>query len=539
MSDVLSRRWALKVPLLTAGGAIVGAGSTQAAEEFPRSGKIGNGPLFYNVETNAGTVQGLANSGTVSFLGIPYGADTGGRNRFMPPRKPAPWRGVRECFNFGQVCPQIPASLNDPRLQLMQQSILPGGYGENCLVLNVYTPGVNDNRKRPVVFAIHGGGYETGSGNHSVFDGGALCKFGDVVVVSVNHRLNVFGFLDLAAAGAPAEFKYSGVAGMMDIVAALEWVRDNIGNFGGDPGRVTIMGQSGGGGKVSILMAVPSARDLFHRAVAQSGVAVRVREPESAARTARNFMTHAGISDFRALQSAPWQVLAEAYATMPKSGSDYTPTVGTDFLPQHPFDPAAPAVSAHVPMIISNCLGDIGAMDYDLTDAQLKGYLGGIASGEEEKILALYRRTRGTKSPFRIRAEIQADTGLVQRVDVQAVRKAALKAAPVYRYQWDWGSRALDGRMGPIHHMDVPPSMAHPYHAMLGGGSDDAKAITEQMASVVVAFAKTGNPNNANIPNWPPFDGEGRATMIFDAETRLEHDPRSEIRKFWLERKRA
>jgi para-nitrobenzyl esterase len=190
-------------------------------------------------------------------------------------------------------------------------------------------------------------------------------------------------------------------------------------------------------------------------------------------------------------------------------------------------------------MILSNCLGDIGAMDYDLTEAQLKGYVSGIAPGEEEKVLALYRRTRGTKSPFRIRAEIQADTGLVQRVDLQAVRKAALKAAPVYRYQWDWSSRALDGRMGPIHHMDVPPSMAHPYHAMLGGGGDDARAITEQMASVVVAFAKTGNPNNAHIPNWSPLDDERRATKIFDAENRLEHDPRSEIRKFWLERKRA
>src|SRR5690242_6261331 len=248
------------------------------------------------VETAAGKVRGASSNGIAAFKGIPYGAPTGGENRFMPPQPPAPWAGIREATAYRAQAPQLPGRPERrPELRTILGPADSSPESEDCLTLNVWTPGIGDGAKRPVMVWLHGGAFAYGSGNRAVTDGANLARRGDVVVVSVNHRLNIFGSLDLADVGGE-RYAHSGNAGMLDLVAALEWVRDNIQAFGGDPGNVTIFGESGGGGKVSILLAMPSARGLFHRATIQSGAAVRVRSSERAAAVTAAVMNELGIA---------------------------------------------------------------------------------------------------------------------------------------------------------------------------------------------------------------------------------------------------
>ena len=267
-----SRRSVIKAGL--AGLVAAGAGRVPIAEASAPAGQSPsgsaaiapsarlNGPLFFDVETTSGVVRGMATTGIKVFRGIPYGADTSGANRFMPPRKPAPWTGARSAMGYGPISPQTPSGYRSDYAQLIMwdRHVGCGGMGEDCLSLNVYTPGVNDGGKRAVLVSFHGGGWATGSANAPMYDGGQLSLLGDVVVVTVNHRLASFGYTHLAAAGAPEEFKSAGVCGVMDMVASLEWVRDNVAAFGGDPSRVMIFGQSGGGSKTSTLLATPAAR---------------------------------------------------------------------------------------------------------------------------------------------------------------------------------------------------------------------------------------------------------------------------------------
>src|SRR4051794_18965023 len=239
------------------------------------------------VETAAGKLRGIASGGISAFKGIPYGAPTGGANRFMPPQPPAPWSGIREAASCHAQAPQMPGRPERrPELRTILGPADTSPESEDCLTLNVWTPGIgpaaSNGAKLPVMVWLHGGAFAYGSGNRAVTDGANLARSGDVVVVSVNHRLNIFGFLHLADLGGE-RYAHSGNAGVLDLVAALEWVRDNIAAFGGDPGNVTIFGESGGGGKVSVLLAMPRARELFHRAVIQSGAAIRVRTSVRAA----------------------------------------------------------------------------------------------------------------------------------------------------------------------------------------------------------------------------------------------------------------
>jgi para-nitrobenzyl esterase len=267
--------------------------SQAAAPARPAAGLAGDpgGQLFHVVETTYGKVQGIANAGIKEFKGIPYGAPTGGKDRFMPPKKAEAWTGVRECMGYGHICPQTIADLRGEYGMMIQWDSHGGsGLGEDCLSLNVWTPGVNDGAKRAVLVSFHGGGFATGSGNASGYDGAQLALFGDVVVVTVNHRLASFGYTDLADLGAPPEFAYAGVCGIMDLVASLQWVRDNIERFGGDPGKVMIFGQSGGGAKTTTILATPSAKGLFQRAAVQSGSSLRLATPEQASKSAEKLL---------------------------------------------------------------------------------------------------------------------------------------------------------------------------------------------------------------------------------------------------------
>jgi len=303
--EATSRRDFLKSSALT----IAAAGVTSLASQVqaqtapaqpPARSALGGGAtgnVFVETDTVYGKVQGIQNTGIKEFKGIPYGAPTGGRNRFMPPKKPVAWKGVRECFAHGQVSPQPPTDLRSDYGMMIHWDYHPGGMGEDCLNLNIWTPGLKDGAKRPVLVSFHGGGFTTGSGNAIGYDGAQLARFGDVVVVTVNHRLGTLGYTQLVDLGAPAEFAYAGCAGIMDLTASLEWVRDNIASFGGNPGNIMIFGQSGGGAKTSAMLATPAAKGLFHRAAVQSGSMLKFVPKDRATQGAEALLKQLGLQN--------------------------------------------------------------------------------------------------------------------------------------------------------------------------------------------------------------------------------------------------
>jgi para-nitrobenzyl esterase len=507
----------------------------RTATSRPAAG-LGSGAdstLFHVVETTSGKVQGIANAGIKEFKGIPYGAPTGGKNRFMPPRKPAPWTGVRECLSHGQICPQVPANLHSEYGMMIQWDMQVGGMGEDCLSLNLWTPGVNDRGKRPVLVSFHGGGFATGSGNAPGYDGAQLALFGDVVVVTVNHRLASFGYTHLADLGAPPELANAGVVGIMDLVAALQWVHENIENFGGDPSGVMIFGQSGGGAKTSTILATPSAKGLFHRAAVQSGSTLKLATREAATKNAEALLAKLEIPKSRIadIQKISWQQLLEAQTGL----AAVAPVVDGTVLPHHPFDPVAPPESADVPMIISTTLEDsaLALTNFNLDEAGLKTLLTQRYADKADEIFSIYKQRYPQKSPFLIQAQVFTDAGFRRSAITQAERKAALGKGPAYMYLWSWVSPGFGGKFGAVHGTDVSASFHNVRDNIVGVGSTVGKVMCDRLASAWVAFAKTGDPNNSQIPRWPAYDLSSRATMVFDTDTRVENDPRGEIRKFW------
>jgi len=493
----------------------------------------GSSKIFQVTQTATGKVQGIANGPVWEFKGIPYGAPTGGRNRYMPPKKPAPWTGVRECFAYTSVCPQTQADIRGEYGQLIMWDRQVGGMGEDCLSLNVWTTNVDRGAKKAVMVSFHGGGFSTGSGNAPGFDGKNLAYYGDVVVVCINHRLASFGYTDLVGAGAPEAFRYAGVAGALDMVAALQWVRDNIENFGGDPGRVMIFGQSGGGAKTSTVLAMPPAKGLFHRAAVQSGSALRLVTPEAGAATAEKFVRQLGLGkgNIADIQKLSWQQLLEAQTA---AGGAFSPVIGTDALPNHPFDPVAPAVSANVPMIVSTTLEDaaLALTNFGLTEDGLVALFNQRWPGKGRELVSLYRRYDPIATPFLIQAQAFTDAGARRAAYTQAARKAALGAAPAYVYEWNWRTPAYDGQFGAVHGIDVSATF-HSYRDGFLGGSTAGKKMADRLASSFATFAKTGDPNNSHIPPWTPYSDAHRAVMLFDNDTRQEINPRAEIRAYW------
>jgi para-nitrobenzyl esterase len=533
-----SRRDFLKSSALTLAAATVtsmAAGETQAQETAPSRPPSGSasGGVFVEGETTYGKVQGVQTAGVKEFKGIPYGASTAGRNRFMPPKKPASWKGVRECLAHGQISPQAPADLRSDYAMLIHWDYQPGGMGEDCLSLNIWTPGLKDGAKRPVLVSFHGGGFATGSGNAIGYDGAQLARFGDVVVVTVNHRLATFGYTHLADLGAPPEFAYAGVAGVMDLCASLEWVHDNIENFGGNPSNVMIFGQSGGGAKTSILLATPAAKGLFHRAAVQSGSLLKLTAKDRATQYTEALLKQLGIAKSRIadLQKVSWQQLLEAQVVVSTSapGLGAAPVVDGKYLTHDPFDPAAPVESAEIPLIVSTTLEDaaLSLTNFNLSEADLKGLIDKRYKEKGAEIFALYRKYYPEKSPYLIQAMMLTDAGFRRSAIKQAELKAAQGKGAIYMYQWEWPTPAFGGRYGAIHGLDVSGSFREAREG------NDAARVADQLSSSWVAFAKTGNPNNSRIPPWPTFDAATRATMIFGAPTQLQNDPRKEIRTFW------
>jgi para-nitrobenzyl esterase len=483
------------------------------------------GPLI--VETTSGRVRGFMADAVVQFRGIPYGGDTSGRNRFMPPTPPAAWSGVRDCVDWGHIAPQ-PTNANPAAYDRMTGWFnFRGGMSEDCLALNVWTPAA-DTKKRAVMVVLHGGGFHAGSGNLEALEGQFMAREGDLVVVTVNHRLGPLGYLDLSDFGGP-QLGQSGNAGMVDIAQALGWVHDNIERFGGDPARVALSGQSGGGGKVSTLLAMPSAAGLFHRAAIQSGSTLRVATREAAQRNAKALLDQLGVAsgDLAKLQSLPFEQLTGARAAV-------GPVVDGAVLPRQPFDPDAPAISADVPLIIGTCLEDWGFSlpDRTNTEAALQAYAEAQAPGRGAEVVAAYRRLYPKKRPNLITAMIATDIRTRANAALQAERKAAQHRAPAYVYRYDFPIAGGDGQWGAVHGSDISASMSNPTTSM-NLNTPGARLMSRCIGAAFIAFAKTGDPNTSAIPHWPAYDPQRRSTMVFDTDTRVVNDPDQELRLMW------
>lgn len=533
MTMTLTRRGALLL-----GGAFGLAGS---------AGAVTAADIFPVVETTEGKYRGTHVGGVNMFKGVRYGADTSGKNRFMPPQPAPKFKGVRDAIAYGNYAPQMPAARTADYTGLIFFDVQPGGMGEDCLVLNIWTPTLDRNAKRPVMLHIHGGGYYGGSGNSLGYDGEELARYGDAVVITVNHRLGAFGYLNLMDEG--PKFAGSGVAGMLDLVAALKWIKANAESFGGDPARVLVFGQSGGGSKTSVLMSMPSAKGLFHRAGIMSGSLLKLATREATAPTTASLLKAVGLAkgDGGKLQALPFQTILAAQATMEadmrsrgEAPRTFSPIVDGMEIPRHPFDPDAPPVSAGVPAIISTVMDERAyrLSNFQLDEAGFKAFAKSRAGDKGEELAAMYRRDDPVATPFVLQARLDTDSGFRRNAITQSERKAAQAAAggaPLWTYLYALPSPAFGGRYGAPHGSDVGPSL-HDVRGGLNDASLEAKRVADQLASAWVAFAATGDPNNPNTPAWAPYTVPKRTTMVFDRYSHVEDDPRKAFREFWANR---
>ena len=493
---------------------------------------------FCSVQTASGRIRGLISSGIRQFKGVPYGASTAGANRHQRPQRPSPWTGVRDCFGYAPVSPQVPYDVGHEYARLIQfdLNVALGGMGEDCLHLNIWTPGTGRQDKRAVLFCIHGGGFAICSGNHPMYDGTKLARLGDAVVVAVTHRLSSFGYLNLEDLDSSGRWADAGAAGMLDLIAALEWVRDNIESFGGDPNCVMIFGQSGGGWKVSTLLGMPAARGLFHRAAVQSGSLVSHVPREAAAQVAHAFIGQLGLTraTMDRIQHLPWSQLLAAQTAA--GAHAFAPVPDGKNIPANP-DTEVAAQSDHVPLIISTTLDDAGLFfdRFAMTEEELTATLSAAYGAKAATLKKAYREYFPTKTPYLLYAQIITDTGFRRFAHAQAESKVARHGAAVYTYLWEWVCPAFEGKFGALHAMDVSASMHNERDAILGSGSSDARRMCDALASTWLAFAKTGDPNNPHIPHWPRFDSLHRATLLFDRDTRVERDPHGALRRLWLD----
>jgi para-nitrobenzyl esterase len=501
------------------------------------------------VATTAGKIRGARETGMYSFKGVPYGATTAGAGRFQPPAKPQPWSSIREATALGPRSPQLLSAFHGfvpPEVEVMDRD---ERMGEDCLVLNVWTPALDPGRKLPVMVWLHGGGYTSGSGGFICYDGTQLARKHEVVAVTVNHRLSALGYLYLAGFGSE-HYASSSNVGNLDIVAALEWVRDNIAAFGGNPGNITLFGQSGGGGKVSSLMAMPAAHGLFKRAIVQSGAAVKAISRDAASQSAERFLARLSLkpNQLERLQDVPLEQILKATDTSGGPPINFGPVVDGHSLPTDPFDPMAPALSANVPLLIGTVETEVtffpgqplDPIDDAALHARVKQLLKTTSDADVDRVIAAYRAGRPGAGNTDLYL-IMASDGFRAGVLLEAERKAAQTQAPVYQYYFTWRSPVREGKLRSFHTVEIPFVFDNVDAAksMTGSGKDRYE-LAAWMSSAWVAFARTGDPNHPGLPKWAPYDNTRRATMIFDDQCKLVDDPHgAEQRLLWSLQGRA
>ena len=485
-------------------------------------------------ETSSGKVRGIVVEDVRIFKGIPYGGTTAGQGRFMPPVKPVKWTGVRDALAYGPTAPQFvnPGAAANPNAPAQ---------GEDCLVLNVYTPSLTAGSRRPVMVWLHGGGFATGSGSGNTIQGANLAHSGDVVVVGINHRLGVLGQTYLGEA-LGSEFAASGSVGVQDIVLALEWVRENIGHFGGDPNLVTIFGQSGGGRKVATLMSMPSAKGLFHRAIIESGALLRLTTQEDAIRTSSLLLTQLGLKpgQARELQNIPVEKLVAANDavykkfTMREPGMvENSPLVDGKIIPAHPWDPAAPKLSAQIPLLIGSTHTEETAYDRPtpeklaLDEAGLKERVAKrLGVSDSNAVIEAFRASNSKATPWDLYILIATEHPRGTYTRELAKRKVMQAGAPAYVYRFDWETPEGGGHMRSPHAVEIPFVFENIKVAgALISKMPEAFALSEKIAAAWVTFARTGNPNVPVLPGWPAYSVDKRDTMLFNNESRIEQDP--------------
>lgn len=530
MAQISSRRAFVKQASLLGAGAYLAPWA-----------RVASGAAFGDAiaETSSGKVRGVE-IGTVNvFRGIPYGAPTSGKNRFMPPVKPAAWSGTRDALAYGPTAPQT----SDNSGTTAAGS--PAERSEDCLVLNVFTPGLKDGRKRPVMVWLHGGGFSSGSGSGRILDGTSLAGTHDAVVVTLNHRLNVFGYTYLGAAMG-SDFASSSGVGLLDIVAALEWVRDNIAAFGGDPGLVTIFGQSGGGRKVATLMAMPAARGLFHRAIIESGAVLRLTTQEDAVKQTDLLLAELGLKagQIRELQAVPVQRLLEADAAVQKritlrepGMTASTPMVDGQVIPAHPWDPNGPALSANIPLLIGYAHTEETLYDRPtpeklaLDEAGLRARAAKRLGADPSRVIDAFRTVSPQASPWDLWILIATEHPRGTYSRELARRKADQRGAPAFAYRYDWETPEGGGHMRSPHTIEIPfvfnnIGIAGPLISKM----PEAHALADKTSSAWVAFARTGDPSIPKLPRWPAYSATSRDTMLFNNDCRVERDPDREAR---------
>lgn len=512
----------------------LGAGVTLAGA-LPRA--YAAAPATVVASTGHGRVRGVSEQGVHTFKGIRYGADTAA-TRFQPPSPPAPWRGVADALAYGASAPQRGAE---------------GPGSEDCLFLNVWTPALDGAARRPVLVYFHGGGYDNGSGSDRLYDGTRLCRRGDVVVVTVNHRLNAFGYLYLGLLG-DTRHAASGNAGQLDLVLALQWVRANIARFGGDPGNVTVFGQSGGGAKIATLMAMPAARGLFHKAWTMSGQQVTAAGPRAATQRAQLFLQALDIDPvdttaMERLHALPVEKILEATGTRDPSRVEDTrlyfgPVMDGEYLPRHPFWPDAPAQSAAIPMVIGNTRDETRAflgndpknftLGWDELPARLQKAQ--FVDIRADLVVAQYRRLYPRYTPsevfFAATTAGRSWRGAVEELEARARQQPGV--APTWAYQLDWASPLEGGRLRAFHTLDIPlvfDNIGQP-GSRTGDGAD-AQAMADAMSEALLALARHGDPNHRGIARWEPYSSARRQTLLFDVPPSLADDPRGGERRFW------
>lgn len=491
------------------------------------------------LQTKYGAVRGTregASESVAVFRGVRYAASTQGR-RFQRAVQPAEWDGIEDASTFGSECPQRPSG-DVPVFASWANSV---GTSEDCLFLNVWTRGLGDGKKRPIMVWLHGGGYVTGSGSSNGYDGSRLVERGDVVVVTLNHRLNGFGYSYLAGLTDDPKYADAGNLGSLDIVLALEWVRDHADEIGGDAGNVTIFGESGGAAKVATIMAMEDAKGLFHRAIAQSGsMSLAGFSPRLGTGLAMDLMKTAEVATVDDLAAMPMEEFVQAMMASRSRAAFYRPVVDGRSLTRQPYTPDATPVSADIPLLVGTnnnemrLQGGLGqpenfALTWDQLPAKLEAF---VEKDDIEAVIAGMRAAHPDYDASDVFFQVATFRNYRGTALRHAERKSA-QTAPVYMYRLDWKTPVEGGRLETPHALDIAFVFDNVARStsFTGPETPATKRMADLMADAWIAFARTGNPNTPALPQWPTYSTDNRATMLFDLEPEVVIDPDMEERE--------